>query len=113
MLAYLMFKTKAVLDDLEDFVSAELLRLMGMEEAAFAAAGMTVDFDAAAARFTIGNCAPDFSVRDFGARNAIWALGFESFVLEFAAGRLEYTAAADRGEEEPQPPRAVGTAAGS
>lgn len=113
MLAYLMFKTKALLNDLEDFVAAELLRLMGMEEAAFAAAGMTVDFDAAAARFTLGNCAPDFSVEDLGARKAIWALGFESFVLESAAGRLEYTAAADRCEEELQPSRAMGTAAGS
>ena len=112
MLAYLMFKTKALLDDLEDFVSAELLRILQLDATEFAAAGMTLDFDTASARFTIASCAPGFAVPDMNVRKAVWALGFESFILKYKHGKLEYTAAADRGTE-PQPPRAAGAAAGS
>jgi hypothetical protein len=111
MLAYLMFKTKALLDEFEDFVSAELLRLLQLDETAFAAAGMTLDYDHDVARFTLENCAPDLAVHA-ETRNAIWALGFESFILESARGKLEYTAAADR-ETEAEPERAAGAVAAS
>ena len=106
-----MFKTKALLDDLEDFVSAELLRLLQLDETAFAAAGMTLDYDHHAARFTARNCPPDLAVHA-NARKAVWALGFESFILESAHGKLEYAASADR-ETVPEPPRAAGATAGS
>lgn len=111
MLADLMFKTKALLDDFEDFVSAELLRLLQLDEAAFAAAGMTLDYDHDAARFTVRNCTRDLAVHA-NARNAVWALGFKSFVLQSAYGKLEYTAAADR-ETEAEPQHAAGAAAAS
>ncbi len=111
MLAYLMFKTKALLDEFEDFVSAEVLRLLHLDEAAFAAAGMTLDYDHDAARFSLRNCAPDLAI-DADARSAIWALGFESFILESAHRKLEYSAAADRLAGDMQA-RAAGAAAGS
>lgn len=111
MLASLMFKTRALLDDLEDCLSTEVLRVIGMDATAFAAAGMTLDYDEGAARFTIGNCAPCLAVREIGRRQAIWELGFKSFTLESPAGRTEYTAAADRGEIEP--PHAWAASAGT